>query len=79
MKNPSTFDIQHSIFDIPFLPFLLLLTTLAACSPAEKTDAPEELPTTLTAQDAGNDELCAVLESEFPELFGRRFPTDVLA
>ena len=36
----------------------------------------EDLIELLTAQDAGNDEFCAVLESEFPELFGRRFPTD---
>ena len=36
----------------------------------------EDLIELLTAQDAGNDEICAELESEFPELFGRRFPTD---
>ncbi len=35
------------------LPFLLLLPALVACSPAERAGAPDELPTTLTAQDAG--------------------------
>ena len=36
----------------------------------------EDLIELLTAQDARIDELCAELESECPELFGRRFPTD---
>ncbi len=36
----------------------------------------EDLIELLTAQDAGVDETCGELESEFPELFGRRFPTD---
>ena len=36
----------------------------------------EDLIELLTGQDARNDELCAELESEFPQLFERRFPTD---
>ncbi len=36
----------------------------------------ESLIELLTAQNAEIDEICAELESEFPQLFERRFPTD---
>ena len=36
----------------------------------------EDLIELLTAQNAGIDQLCAQLEGESPELFGRRFPKD---
>ncbi len=36
----------------------------------------EDLIELLTAQDAGINELCTKIESVFPQLFRRRFPTD---
>ncbi len=56
---------------------------MSACERILKDEIPidggywvESLIELLTAQDARIDELCGELESEFPELLERRFPTD---